>query len=486
MKKKNKKAIGFFVVLLLGLGVLAVINQPGLIYGPGGQTKFDNGRLAWIVDAYLSNLDSTAAKITFSTTEMQRSSDSAGNEMVPKDSETITIELTEKDCVYSVEPLYTIGNNGYYKVYNPQLDFTLKSTAQTTGTTRSFSLSKVQATEVVSAKRGGQITVAVTGVELKNYCYIPDNAKILKAGTKYSFLDSDKIKAQTTKTTLCSIGLIPGLVACYLTGIIDVDDVIDQGFYRNYNNIRFTSTQVKGEPIKALGSVHVIVTADKEYFDAQPVVTQAPVANPKIVSVLCPDVQTGREASMKVVVKNEGKTGDVEVELDGNLVDIVPDGSNTRISQGEQKTFYYVIKPDTVTSKKTYTIDVVASSQAQIGEGNQHERTCSGSIEPKSVIIPPKLPYCGNDKCEDTESTQTCPKDCKVQQCDPNKFEFLNEDSGKCECPEGYMRDDNSNCSEREGDNLLFYGLIALFVFAILAIVIARSGSGKKSGGALL
>jgi len=476
-KRKNTVLIGIIFVTLL-IAVIAISSQPALIYGGEGVIRFDNGMQGWVIDAYLSNLDTSPAKIIFSTSEMQKKSAQAGNEMIPKDSETITVELTKKDCVYDVDSLYSAYGNGYYKVSNPQLDFELKATALSTGSSKRFSLSKVQATEVVSAKRGGQITASVTGVELKQYCYIPDNARIMKLGSKYTLIDSDKLAALATKSYLCSIGSIPGIVLCFVTGIIDVDDAKAQGFYRDYKDLRFSLTELRGTPTNAIGSVHTIVTADKDYFDAEPVVVQAPVAKPQIIDTLCPTLTAGYESSMKVIVKNTGTRGDIEVEVDAADISFTPDVKSSNVNTGEQKTMYFVMKPANVKKDTRYTVEIRASSSAQLGESYTDTTTCTGTIKPIG-IVPPKH-VCGDNKCDDNENYQTCPKDCKVEQCDINKLERFDEDSGKCVCYEGLSRDENNICSTSTS-NLALYIIAGFVVFIFVVILITRTGNNKSN-----
>jgi hypothetical protein len=480
MKAKTNKAWLLIVGILLIGGMAYIFSQPqSVFYGGTGTTFFDNNRQAWVIDVYLNNLDTAPGKVIFSTTQMQADSKKAGNELKPQDSETVDLELTKKQCVYTIEPLYTLLGNGYYKVFNPQPYFEIKATAESTGQSRTFSLDTTQPVEVVSAKRGGQITAATTGVEWRQYCYIPDNSRILKIGSKYSILDSDKATALGVKTVTCggSFGII-GLATCFFTGIIKPEQALDNNFYQNFKDITFDLKTLKATPVKPIATVHVILTADKEYFNAQPVAVLPPAATPKIVSSTCGAFTSGSQSSMKVVVNNVGTTGEVMVEANSDKLTIEPSATTATIQNGAQKTYYFVVKPTNVAAKENYVVDIIASSTQQLGTSNKVTSTCTGTISPVP-LLPPKDNVCGNSKCDETENYQTCPVDCKTQQCNPDKLEFLNPDSGKCECPEGFMRDDKGICAERS-DN---FALIIILVIAVIAVIMILLLRGKPQTG---
>jgi hypothetical protein len=442
--------MGIVIIILM---VIAVA-QLSIVYTTAS-VKFDTGQQAWTTTAYMNTADTTEAKVTFSTLAMQEASD---NTLKPKDSETINIKVTDKKCVYSVTKILTVANNGIYKVYNPSSNIKLLISSTTYPKTAELDIKQSSTQTIVNEVNGGVITAASTGFSTEGYCYIGDNMRVLKLGTGYIVYDGDKV--------VPNLYALAGLSFDYLNKIQDIN------FYNAMTNTYFDGSSFTAVPKTANAKFAVTLTADKEYFSAEPIVTQNPVGKPNIIEMTCPDLQTGRKGTTTVIVKNIGESADVELKVNGQKVTPTPTLQSKFIFGGEQKTYSLILNPSEVSSTSSYTLTAIASSTAQLS-GNTDTETCTGSIEKASILIPSVTDYCGNKKCSSNENPTNCPEDCAYEVCDyEKKFEVLDKDTNKCVCLEGYDRNEADICTKSISSELIIAGIV-LGMFIIIALVIA-------------
>lgn len=458
----KKNIIWIISILFLLIITLSITQFAGF---STGTIKFDNGRQGWTTLVTISNLDNDPAEITFSRTELERTAKNEGTELRVEDSERVQISLNKKQCKYSVTSLYSLSNNGIYKITNPKADIDLKINTVNYPSETIIPASSIQHTKVLNRHNNAEITATIYGTDTSDFCYMGDNMRAVKLFGTTTVIDMDKV----TKAGLATSP--PVLLLALVSGNFNIYDIRDTNFYREMKDVNFDGTNFQASTINNLARVQVLITADKDYFNVEPVATQNLVGDPVIITTECPELQSGKKSSGYVIIKNNGNNADIELQITGDNADPTIPTFSKYIRKNEQKTYPFTILPSEVSSKEKYTLTFKAISSQQLGGSNIDIVTCSNDLNPPTILLTPIL-YCGDGKCTALESAISCPEDCNREVCSPSDFEVLNEDTLKCECVEGYQRDEEGNCAPPSNINMyIILGIIAFFILFALIIV---------------
>jgi hypothetical protein len=399
MKKSNKKfvwiGLGIFIILIIGAIVLTTSLTKESVLGVSNVNVGTDGKVYWLLTA---SANSPGEQYVFTSTPSKYTK-TDGTTVTPKEGITLVINPKVPQCVYQSQLVtkknilgITLGS--YYVFNNPEkvidIDFTDRD-----GQTKTLDATTVQSLTIQDSDGNGKLVIQTQGslsgkIDCSNY----DNVAMMinNKGEKAFYYKNEIDQYIGSLSSIWNVLNLPSITR-------------NTAFTNKYSKVTWDGSNLIAENSN-LGYGVFTVTADQDYFDSVVVIPSIP-ANPKISSINLPsEINADGSGSMVVQLTNSGDKGTVEITTTSSTVSISPSSANLVLD----KTGSYSFTLKAGSSEKCGNVNVKVCSTSQFTSSNCDSKSESICIVSQDVVVKEE---CGDGTCQSSETTLTCPSDCK-------------------------------------------------------------------------
>lgn len=367
-----------------------------------------NGNAEW---QWTASINKPNELFSFVTTPSKYTylSDEGTTTITPKGSLNLVVNAGDKQCIYQ-----STKQTKYLSVTGTILDFLISKTGFNRVEYYTLNNPKKQVNvEIAEGKYNSVQNIngaIVDSIPIKNN-YGETVIRIESQGLlggEYSCPNYDNLAIQKTKD---------GYIYRYKN---EIDAWINNPSTTTYFNLRyntaftesfyeypsFDGNQLMG--IINFGNPVITIRADADYFDST-YYTEPKQAEPNIYSIDTPnEIKSGDSSSGRVIIKNNGDLGLVNLKI--TSYEFYISGYSSNFNLDDLKTIVFDIKAPNKAVSGNINFEVCSVSQ---GVSSGDKNCDSDSVRIKSIVETPKE-YCGDRVCQSFESYSDCPSDCKV------------------------------------------------------------------------